>query len=271
MSASPAMSSAVSTPPVGLAGELRITSLVRSLRPALNSSRSKRNPFSWRRGTKTGPPADEIHHRLVDRERRVGQQHLVTLLDERQDGEEHYRLPARRDDYLFGADVYSPATRDINGYSLAQLWNTGGGSVVGMSVAQGIATGLHYVGRRIEVGFADLEMDDLTPLRLQSLRLRQDRKGRLRTQTLHPPRPFHTVLRSIESRQAPALHHTALQQQGAKGVGYGDAPAVAEACDPGPLPTRTSCYLHFAPLLPICNRSGVKGTWSASHVDGVFE
>ena len=50
------MSSAVSTPPVGLAGELRITSFVRSLRLAANSSRSKRKARSWRSGTKTGRP-----------------------------------------------------------------------------------------------------------------------------------------------------------------------------------------------------------------------
>src|SRR5918995_935717 len=154
-----------------------------------------------------GSPADEVHHRLVDRERRVGQKHLVTLLHERQDGEEHYRLSARRDYYLFGTDIYTPATRHINGDSLAQLWNTGGGCVVGVPVAQSFATGLDDMLRRIEVGFADLEVDDLTALRLQGFRFRQDRKSRLRSQTLHPPRQIHTVLRSIVSRQAPALHH----------------------------------------------------------------
>jgi hypothetical protein len=51
-------------------------------------------------------------------------------------------------------------------------------------------------------------VDDPTPLRLQSFRLRQDRKSRLSPQTLHPPRQFHTVLHSIETRHAPALHHT---------------------------------------------------------------
>src|ERR671910_51844 len=103
-----------------------------------------------------GPPADEVHHRLVDRERRIGQQHLITLLDERQDREEHYRLPARRDDHLSGVDVYTSATRDIDGYSLAQLWNTGGGGVVSVSVAQGFATGVDDMLRSVEVGVAGL-------------------------------------------------------------------------------------------------------------------
>src|SRR5215218_10109877 len=95
-----ATSSGVSTPPVGLAGELRITSRVRSLRPARNSSRSKRNSFSWRSGTKTGRPPTIVDHRLVDREGGVGYQDLLTVVDEREDGEEHDRLAARRHDDL---------------------------------------------------------------------------------------------------------------------------------------------------------------------------
>jgi hypothetical protein len=74
-----------------------------------------------------------------------------------------------------------------------------------MPFAQRPAAGLDDMGRRIEVGFADLEVDDLTPLCLQSLRFSQDRKSRLCPQTLHPPRQFHTFLRSIETRHFPAI------------------------------------------------------------------
>jgi hypothetical protein len=109
------MSSFVNTPPVGLAGELRITSLVFSLRPPLNSSRSNLNPFSWRSGTKTGVPPHEVHHRLVDREGGVRQQYLVALVHEREDGEEHDRLPPRRDDDLPRVHLQCPGSANVGG------------------------------------------------------------------------------------------------------------------------------------------------------------
>ncbi len=51
----------VSTPPVGLAGELMTMSLVRSVTSEASSSGSRRNSFSWRIGIATGmPPTNRV-------------------------------------------------------------------------------------------------------------------------------------------------------------------------------------------------------------------
>ena len=61
------MSPRVSTPPVGLAGELMTSSFVRGVTSEASSSRSSRKSFSSRIGIGTGVAADEAGHRLVDR------------------------------------------------------------------------------------------------------------------------------------------------------------------------------------------------------------
>ncbi len=60
-SATRSRSSRVSTPPVGLAGELITISRVRGVTSAVSSSGSRRNSFSWRIGMGTDvPPMNRV-------------------------------------------------------------------------------------------------------------------------------------------------------------------------------------------------------------------
>jgi hypothetical protein len=65
---------------------------------------------------------------------------------------------------------------------------------VGLPVTQRPAAGLDDVGGGVEVGLADLEVDDLVPPGLERLGLREHREGGLRPQPLHSPRQFHPRL-----------------------------------------------------------------------------
>ena len=62
----------------------------------------------------------------------------------------------------------------------------GGGPVMGEALVQRVAGRLDDVLRRIEIGFADLEMNDVAPLRLERARLHQHFEGRLSAEPRHP-------------------------------------------------------------------------------------
>ena len=83
-----------------------------------------------------------------------------------------------------------------------------GRGVVGLAVAQRPAPGLDHVLRRVEVGLADLQVDDLPPLRLQRPRLRQHRERRLRPQARHPLRQLHPTPPLPGTGTRFPLHHT---------------------------------------------------------------
>ena len=152
--------------------------------------------------------AGEVHHRLVDRERGVWHQDLIALLDEREYGEEHDRLPPWRDDYLRRIHLDGPAACHVGGYRLAQLRDAGCRGVVGVSVSQRPAASLDDVGWRVEVWLADLQVDNLPPLSLERPGLRKHGEGRLGSQALHPSRKLHpnSPLLGLEAQRP--LHHT---------------------------------------------------------------
>src|ERR1700757_1285336 len=80
MAAIASQSSRVSALPHGLCGELMMSSLLRSVISPSSSSVSMRKPLRSR----SGPG--------------IGIEHLVALVSQGEDAEEHYRLGARRDD-----------------------------------------------------------------------------------------------------------------------------------------------------------------------------
>ena len=52
-----------------------------------------------------GFAADEVNHRLVNREAGIGIDHLIALIHQRHDGEEDDGLAAGHDDDLIGVDL----------------------------------------------------------------------------------------------------------------------------------------------------------------------
>ena len=77
------------------AGELRMTSFVRGPSRSARSAGSKVKSRSSRSGSGTGRRADPADRRLVDREARVGVDHLVARIADGEDREEEERLRAR--------------------------------------------------------------------------------------------------------------------------------------------------------------------------------
>ena len=74
---------------------------------------------------------------------------------------------------------------------LPQLGEARGRPVVGRPAVERPLGRLADVGRRVEVGLADLEVDDLLALPLEGLRARQDLEGRFRAEPRHPIREVH--------------------------------------------------------------------------------
>ena len=135
----------------------------------------------------------EVDHRLVDREAGVRVDHLVARADQRQDDEEHDRLAAGRDDDPLRTDVDAARAADVVGNRLAQLGNSGGRGVVRLSGPQRLDARLDDVRRRVEVGFADLQMDDAAPLRLQRPAPARARRTRSRCPAGSCVQPVHSA------------------------------------------------------------------------------
>ena len=123
--------SRVSTPPVGLAGELMTRSRVRGVISEASSSTSSRKSFAIRIGIGTGVAADEAGHRLVDRVARVRDDDLVARVDEAEDRVQHHALAADRHEDLERLDREALARRGVGGDRLAQRGMPGERRVVG--------------------------------------------------------------------------------------------------------------------------------------------
>ena len=111
--------------------------------------------------------ADEAGQRLVDGVARVRDQHLVTRVDQTQDGVQHHALATDRDEDLERFDRESLARRGVGGDRLAQRRDAGERRVVRRAGIERCLGRSADVGRGVEVGLADLEMDDRAPLGLQ--------------------------------------------------------------------------------------------------------
>ena len=129
--------------------------------------------------------AEEVDHRLVNRESGIGVDDLVPFFDQREDGEEDDGLAAGDNDHFFGCRCYAARLTHILSDRLAQRRHPGGRPVVGEALVQGIARRLDDVARGIEIGLPDLEMDDVAALGLQRARFHQHFEGGLGAETRH--------------------------------------------------------------------------------------
>ena len=68
---------------------------------------------------------------------------------------------------------------------------------MGPALAQRVDTGLDHIGRRIEIGLADFQMNDLLALALESACLVQNFKGSFSAQPRHASGQAEFVLSSI--------------------------------------------------------------------------
>ena len=137
--------------------------------------------------------AAEVHHGGVDGEAGVRVDDLGAGLRERQQGEEHDGLGAGGNDDLLPLVLEAAALTSVAGDGLPDLRDARGGDVVGEARVQRVDGGSLDVGRRLEVGLADLEVNDVDALGLEGLCPRQDLKCRLRSQPAHAFREFHAA------------------------------------------------------------------------------
>ena len=84
-----------------------------------------------------------------------------------------------------GGDVHAAAARQLGGGRLAQLGDARRRAVVRLPRPQRRDPRLGDVRRRVEVGLADLEVDDVAPRALHRARLGEHGERRLRAQPGH--------------------------------------------------------------------------------------
>ena len=116
---------------------------------------------------------------------------LVPFVHERHDGEEDDRLPAGGDHHLGGVDVDVAGAANVLRHGLAKHRDTGRRDVVRVAFVHRVLRGRDDVRRSLEVGLPDLEVDDVLPLGLQRLGLRQDFERGLGSQTGHAGGELH--------------------------------------------------------------------------------
>src|SRR5208282_2193276 len=112
-------------------------------------------------------PADILDHRLVDGEAGIRVDDFVSLIDEGEDGMENDRLAAGNDHNFLARNRDIASAANVVGNGLAQFGQAGGGAVVRPSMAESVDAGLDDIGRRVEVGLTDFEVNDLFALFFQ--------------------------------------------------------------------------------------------------------
>ena len=129
--------------------------------------------------------AAELDHRLVDGEAGVGIDDLGAGLGDGQQHVEHDGLGPRRNHHLLPVGIDAAHLPAVAGHGLAEFRQPRRGAIVGVAVLQRLDAGLDDVLRRLKVGFADFQVDNLAPLRLQRPRPGQHLKGGFGSQTAH--------------------------------------------------------------------------------------
>ena len=142
--------------------------------------------------------AAEARHRLVDREARVREDDLDARLDQRFDRVEHDRLGARRDDHAVRRGGEALAGGGIRGDRLAQRGQPERRPVVGPAVVERPLRRFADVGRRVEIGLADLEVDDAPTGGLERPGAGRGLEGGLGADRRHAPGELHGPYGSIE-------------------------------------------------------------------------
>jgi len=135
--------------------------------------------------TRHGLGAHEVDHRLVDREAGVRVDDLVALVHAGGDSPVNDGLGAEDDGDVLHLVVGAAATVKVPGDGLTELRIACAGPVVGIALVHGFASGIDDVLRCVEVGLADLEVDDIPALAFQLLGPRENRESGLRAQTFH--------------------------------------------------------------------------------------
>ena len=149
-------SSSVSTPPVGLCGELKMIIRVRGVTRLAEFVGVEAEVVVLGQAQRDRRAAGVAGHRLVDREARIGVDDLVALVDQRQKRIEHDGLRTRRHDYVGGVDVEAAPDRGVTCDGLAQNRQAERRRVVRKAVVEGLLGRVADVDRSVEIGLADL-------------------------------------------------------------------------------------------------------------------
>ncbi len=139
------------------------------------------------------PGSHEGADRLVHGKPGIRVHHLVAFLAEGQEHVPHDRFGTGCDDDPLGAGGEAAGRFEELGHGLPQLGDPGCGNVVGVSRFQGGCRRLPDVGRCVEVGLADLQVDDLPTLSLKGLGVGEDLEGRLGAQAFHSIGQVHGI------------------------------------------------------------------------------
>lgn len=150
-----------------------------------NSSGSKRKWFFFAQEVWDGGSAAIVDHARVDGKSWDRVEHLVAWLDEREDGEEHDRLGARRDHDHLWRDGDAARFANVIGDGLAQLGDAGAGGVLGLAISERACACFDDVLRRGKIGLAHLKMDDVLALGFERARFDQYLERRLGAETTH--------------------------------------------------------------------------------------
>ena len=147
----------LSSPPVGLCGELRKSSRVRGVSAALEVGGIEREVPRLAECQRNRDRTVRDGLRRVDREAWVGIDDLIarTEVRRRENRVRDQRLGARRDHHVLGLDVETAKLAHRLGHHAAQLMDAWGRRVAVLAAADGLDRGVLHVGRRREVGLAD--------------------------------------------------------------------------------------------------------------------
>ena len=131
---------------------------------------------------------DEPGERFVDRVAGVGDDDLVARIDEPEDRVEHHALAADGHEDLRRIGVDALALRDVRGDRLAQRRDAGERRVVRLALVERALGRGADVGRRVEIGLADLEIDHRPALGRERAGAGADLEGALGADGAHAGR-----------------------------------------------------------------------------------
>ena len=121
---------------------------------------------------------------------------------------------------------------EVVGDGLSQIGLAGGGAVVGPAVADGADAGLADVAGGVEIGFADLEVDDVAALRFQRAGADEDFERGFGAEPLHAGREFHGTTFCLSSTNVSRARIADDDRRGHNGAPIGCATAVALTATP---------------------------------------
>ena len=106
--------------------------------------------------------------------------------DQRHDGEKHDRLAARGNDDPSRIYVQTPPALQVAAYGLTQLRQPRARAVVGKTFLERLLSSGDNVARRIEIRFANLQVDDRPAPGLEGPRADQHLKSGFLANVVHP-------------------------------------------------------------------------------------